>query len=84
MQDTLMLWRQPVKGPGADTEEGRMLMAAIKDNICKGSVTAFHSREPPAETVKPRADYSCFGGKHEDSHTLVYTVPKQGWNTVTL
>ncbi len=83
MQDTLMLWRQPVKGPGADTEEGRQLLADIRDNICKGSKDSFQSRPPP-EGVRQRKDYSSFGGKHEDSSTLIYTVPKQGWNTLSL
>lgn len=82
MKDTLMLWRpQPVKGStGANTEEGRALIASIKDNICKGHMSE-HSHNPP---VPKRLDYSSFGGKHDDSHTVVYTVPKQGWNTVTI
>ncbi len=29
-----------------------------------------------------RKDQAWFGGKHEDCNTVLYSVPKQGWNTI--
>eukprot|EP01034_Spumella_vulgaris_P025517 gene25517-31987_t len=71
------------EGANEETEEVNEIRAAIRQNVCKDNVGGYTSLDiPDTQTQQEMTDFAWFRGKHAQSDTLLYTVPKQGWNTV--
>jgi hypothetical protein len=81
MKETLELWKTPASG---NIYEETEIKARIADNINKHKYNEYSNEKEVSLQNKGKRqeekDYSWFQGCHEDSHTILYIPPPQGWH----